>query len=479
MVDIKTALTYDDVLLVPKYSTLVSRRDVDLSSRLARSIILKNPFISANMDSVTEASMAIAMARIGGIGFIHRFLPIEEQVQEVRHVKRAESISIENPYTLTPEHTLRDAQELMALHNITGIIVVDRLNMLQGILTHRDIEFEEDPSVKISQIMTPKEKLITAKEGIEKKEAKRLFKQYKIEKLPLVSDFGELKGLITAKDFISHERYPNATKNAKGQLCVGAAIGVKGDYLERAKALVDAGCDCVVIDVAHGHHISVIDTIKKIKDLFPDVPVVAGNVATEDGTRDLIKAGADCVKVGVGGGSICITRIVTGAGVPQFSAVLECAKVAQEFGIPVIADGGIKNSGDVVKALAAGACTVMLGNHLAGTDESPGQTLIRDSRKFKVYRGMAGFGANLSKRQREQTSDAIDIRDVIPEGIEGTVPYKGSVYEVIAQLLGGVKSGFSYCGAHNLLELWANAEFVQMTPAGLKESHPHDVSVIR
>ncbi len=475
--EIQYSLSYDDVLLVPKFSNITSRKHVDTSSQLTPGIKINVPIISANMDTVTESATAIAMARQGCIGIIHRFLPIKEHVEEVLAVKRSEAIIIEKPYILSPEHTVKDAKILMGEKKITGIPITDNAGRFAGILTRKDLMFEDNNLRVIADVMTKKSDAVTAPVNTSVETAKEIFRENKIEKLPLVDRSGILKGLITAKDILKREMYPLASKDRKGRLLAGGAIGVRGDYLERAEALVNAECDVICIDIAHGHSQTVIETIKILRDRFSDVKIIAGNVATAEGTLDLINAGADAIKSGVGGGSVCSTRIVTGAGVPQFSAVLECARVANESGIPIIADGGIKSSGDIVKALAAGASTVMLGNLLAGTEESPGQTVIKSGRKFKIFRGMAGFGANISKRERENGFD--DISDVVPEGVEGTVPYKGNVSEVIYQLLGGLRSGMSYCGAHTIEELWKNSEFVRITSAGLKESHPHDIDVLK
>lgn len=477
--EIRDSLSYDDILLVPKFSDIRTRKQVDTSSQLTKNLKINIPIISANMDTVTESAMAIAMARHGGIGIIHRFLPINEQIGEVLAVKRSEAIIIENPYTLSPEHTVKDAKILMGGKKITGIPIIDNAGRFAGILTRRDLMFEDNNLRVIADVMTPKEESITAPANTSAEAAKEIFRENRIEKLPLVDKSGILKGLITAKDILKKEMYPLASKDKKGRLLAGGAIGVRGDYLDRAEALVNAECDVLCIDIAHGHSQAVIETIKALRDRFSDVKIIAGNVATAEGTLDLINVGADSVKTGVGPGSVCSTRIVTGSGVPQFSAVLECARVANEVGIPIIADGGIKNPGDITKALAAGASTVMIGNMLAGTEESPGQTVIRGGRKFKIYRGMAGFGANISKRERENNLDNVDITDVVPEGVEGTVPYKGNVSEVIYQLLGGLRSGMSYCGAHTIEELWKNAEFIRITSAGMKESHPHDIDVLK
>ncbi len=475
----REGLSYDDILLVPKYSDITTRKQIDTSVQLTKNIRINIPVVSANMDSVTEASMAISMARQGGLGIIHRFMSIADQVDEVLTVKRSEAIIIEKPYTLTPEHTIKDVRKLMAEKNITGIPIIDNVGRFVGILTNRDLMFENNSLKSVSEVMTPKGKAITAPVNTDVEAAKIIFKTHKIEKVPLVDKNGILKGLITVKDIMKRDQYPLASKDIKGRLLVGAAIGVKGDYIERAEALVNAGCDVLCIDIAHGHSENVINTIKALKDKFGEVEVIAGNVATAEATLDLINAGADAIKTGVGPGSICTTRVVTGAGVPQFTAVAECSKVANEVGIPVIADGGIKQPGDITKALAAGASTVMLGNLLAGTEESPGQTIIRNGRKFKIYRGSAGFGAVMARKQREANGQDTDLSDVVPEGTEGIVPYKGNLQEVIYQLIGGLRSGMSYCGAHTIQELWKKAEFIKTTNAGLRESHAHDIDQIK
>jgi IMP dehydrogenase len=474
--EIKEALSYDDVLLVPKFSDIHSRKDVNLSTYLTKKIKLNIPTIPANMDTVCEYPMAIAMARAGGIGIIHRFMTIEEQVNQVLEVKRAEAVIIENPYTLYPENTIAEAKELMVSKNITGILVTDNLGKFLGIVTHRDLIFETNQLRQIGEIMTLKEKAITSNVDTTPELAKELFKQYKIEKLPLVDNSGVLKGLITSKDLMRIEQHPLASKDFKGRLLVGAAIGVKIEDVKRAEALIKAGCDVLCIDIAHGHSDLVINMIKELKKKFEHVQIIAGNVATAEGTRDLILAGADAVKCGVGSGSICITRIVAGAGIPQITAIVDCAKVAHEYNVPLIADGGIKQPGDLTKALAAGASAVMMGGQFAGTDESPGQPIIKDGKKFKVYRGSAGFGTAMARRQKEKGDD--NISEVVPEGVEGVIPYRGSVVEILYQYLGGLRSGMSYIGAHNIQEMWKNAEFVKISSAGLKESYHHDIDKI-
>lgn len=473
MRDFPLALTYDDVLLVPKRSTVLSRKNVSLKTRLTKRIELSIPIIPANMDTVCESAMAIAFARHGSIGFIHRFLTVEQQVNEIQKVKRSESVFIENPLTILPHQSLNEVKQIIESHNIHNLLVVDSQKKLLGIVTHRDLLFEDDLNQPVSNVMTTD--LVTGKKGILVQEAAELLKKNKVEKLPVVDAHGKLAGLFTSRDILNLRHQNETSKDKKGRLLVGAAVGVKSDCLERTQKLLEAGCDVIVVDVAHGHSDLAINTVKKIKKSFPDCELVAGNVATAEGTQELIVAGADCVKVGVGPGASCVTRIVTGAGVPQLTAVMECAKIASEHQIPVIADGGIKNSGDIVKALVAGAQTVLIGSLFAGTDESPGISLLKNGKKFKVYRGMASFGAQTGRKERE-TGNWGEIENVVAEGVESLVPYKGPVSDVISQLVGGVRSGFSYCGAANLAELRKNAEFVRMTGAGLRESGVHDIS---
>ncbi|SPC33359.1 IMP dehydrogenase [Candidatus Nitrosocaldus cavascurensis] len=479
--NIREGLTFDDVLLVPKRSSVVSRSHVNLRTRLSRRINLNIPIVSANMDTVTEANMAIAMAREGGIGIIHRFMSVEQQVNEVRKVKRAENIIIEQPYTIRQEQSLAEAIELMEEYNVSGLLVVDSDGKLVGILTRRDIMFERRTGAGEKRVYDAMTKnVITAKHTITLEEAKEILHKYRIEKLPLVDEHNRVKGLITAKDILRREQYPLAAKDRKGRLLVGAAVGVKGDYMERTERLLDAGADVIVVDIAHGHSENAIDAIKKIKKAYPDCELIAGNVATAQGTKDLIESGVDAVKVGVGSGSICITRIVTGSGVPQLTAIMDCARVAREYDVPIIADGGIRNSGDITKALAAGAETVMVGSLLAGTDESPGVSITKNGKRYKIYRGMASFYASLGRKIREEGALNIedDLNDYVPEGVEALVEYKGSVVDIVRQLAGGVRSGFSYCGARNIEELHRNAEFIRMTMAGYIESMPHDVKVM-
>ncbi|OGS05765.1 MAG: IMP dehydrogenase [Elusimicrobia bacterium RIFCSPLOWO2_12_FULL_59_9] len=469
----RQAFTFSDVLLAPQKSCISSRKQVSLVSRLSRNVTLQVPILSANMDTVTEAPMAIAMARAGGVGIIHRFLTIRQQAEEVVRVKRAESIIIEEPYSLSPDQTVQDAKRLMRRLNVSGFLVL-RGRRLVGILTNRDLLFESDPGRRVAAVMT--RRLITAPPGVSLKKAEELLKRHKIEKLPLVGVGDRLRGLITASDLLKNKiRYPLTTKDAKGRLLVGAAIGVVGDYLERAAALARAGADILAVDVAHGHAEHVFKAVRKVKKRWPHVEVIAGNVASYEAVLDLAGAGADAVRVGVGPGSICTTRIVSGSGYPQLSAVLACAKAAAETGVPIIADGGIRDSGDITKALAAGASSVMLGSLLAGTDESPGWTITRQGIKYKVYRGMASMSATLSRKQKEYADDPdeIDMAGVVPEGVEAVVPYRGPVAEVLAQLAGGVRSGMSYCGAPTIEELWKRARFIQITPASWQESRPH------
>ena len=467
------------MLLVPKRSPIVSRAQTDLKTKLSRNIIVNIPLVSANMDTITEYEMAIALAREGGIGIIHRFMTIEDQVEQVLKVKRSESVIIEQPYTIESTASVDDANRSMNEYGISGLIVQNKEKKLVGIITRRDITFEENPSRKVSELMS--KDVITANEGITTDQAKEILHKYRIEKLPVIDDKKTIVGLVTSKDILKMEKYPYASKDKKGRLLVGAAVGVKGDFLERTESLLEAGADTIVVDIAHGHSDNALNAVHMIKKAFPMCELIAGNVATGEGARDLIKAGVDAVKVGVGSGSICITRVVTGSGVPQLTAVIDSVKIAEEYNIPVISDGGIRTSGDATKALAAGASTVMVGSLLGGTDESPGKTLVRNGKKFKMYRGMASFYASLGRRYREEGSqimDSHDLNDYVPEGVEAMVPYKGSVVEIIRQLVGGLRSGLSYCGAKTILQMQQNADFVKMSPAGYKESNPHDVDVM-
>lgn len=476
--DIREGLTFDDVLLVPKRSPIVSRSQTDLRTKLSRNITLNIPIISANMDTVTESGMAVALAREGGIGIIHRFMTIEDQVDEILKVKRSESVMIEQPYTIKPDVTVAEAKKAMAEYGVSGLLVEEG-GKLAGIITRRDITFEKNNRRKVSEVMT--KEVITAKAGLTIDQAKEILHKQRIEKLPVIDDKRRIVGLITSKDILKMEQYPHASKDRKGRLLVGAAVGVKGDYLERTEALLEAGADVLVVDIAHGHSENAINTVHMIKKAFPACELIAGNVATGDGAKDLIRAGVDAVKVGVGSGSICITRVVTGSGVPQLTAVIDSVRVARDYDIPVISDGGIRNSGDITKALAAGSSSVMVGSLFGGTDESPGKTLVKNGKKFKMYRGMASFYASLGRKYREegaQVIDSDDLNDYVPEGVEAMVPYKGSVVEIVRQLAGGLRSGLSYCGAKTIAEMQKNAEFIKMTSAGYVESQPHDVDVM-
>ncbi|MBU1202080.1 MAG: IMP dehydrogenase [Nanoarchaeota archaeon] len=475
---IKVALTFDDVLLVPKKTEVASRREITLSTNLTRNIKLNIPLVSANMDTVTESEMAIALAREGGIGIIHRFMSVEDQVLEVRKVKRSESFIVEDPYTLTKDKTVGFAREFMKQKSVGGLLIVDVNNKLEGILSRRDILFADD-ELLVSQVMTKNSHIISVQKKISFEEARKILHEHRIEKLPIVNKNNEVKGLITSKDLRKFEKHPLALKDDKGRLMVGAAVGVKTEDFERANELVKAGTDVLVLDIAHGHSKQAIKVIKELKKKFPKIDLIAGNVATAQGTKDLIVAGADAVKVGVGPGSICITRIVAGTGVPQLSAIINCSKEAKRLGVPIIADGGVKNSGDLTKALAAGASSVMCGNLFAGTDEAPGITQLRNGTKYKVTRGMASFGATLGRTARENgTIKDDDFSDVVPEGVEAMVPYKGKAQDVIKQLTGGLRSGISYCGARNIKEMQKNAEFIRITAAGVRESKPHDVELV-
>lgn len=469
-------ITFDDVLLVPARSKVMPR-DIDISTRVTSSIHLNIPIMTAGMDTVTESRMAIAMAREGGIGVIHKNLSIEEQASEVDRVKRSESGVIVDPFYLHPHNSVREALALMARYRISGVPIVDKDKKLVGILTNRDLVFEENVDQPIDNVMT-KEGLITAPVHTTLEQAKAILHKHRIEKLPLVDENYVLKGLITIKDISKAKQYPNSSRDDKGRLVVAAAVGVGGDSLERSAALVEAGVDALVIDTAHGHSRGVLKALERIKAAYGGkVDIVAGNVATGEAAKALIEAGADAVKVGIGPGSICTTRVVAGVGVPQLTAVWDCAQVARSYGIPVIADGGVRYSGDIVKALAAGGSSVMLGSLLAGTDESPGEQEIYQGRSYKVYRGMGSLAAMKagSKDRYFQT----DSSKLVPEGIEGRVPYKGPVSETVFQLVGGLRAGMGYCGAPDLETLYAKARFIRITPAGTLESHPHTVQITK
>ena len=470
------ALTFDDVLLTPRHST-VHPQDVSTESRFTRGIPLQIPLVSAAMDTVTESEMAIAMARAGGLGIVHKNMPIDRQASEVDRVKRSESGMIMNPITLGPDRPLREAAVLMRRFRISGVPIVDGNGRLIGIITNRDLQFERNLDQSISQAMT-KDKLVTAPVGTTLEEAERILARHRIEKLPVVDKDGVLRGLITVKDIFKRREHPHANKDRHGRLRVGAALGAGGDTLVRARALVDAGVDVLVVDSAHGHSAGVLATLDKLREAFPDAQLVGGNVATEEGARELVRRGVDAVKVGIGPGSICTTRVVTGVGVPQITAIVDSVRGAGD--IPVIADGGIKYSGDVVKALAAGAATVMMGSMLAGTEESPGESILAEGRRYKLIRGMGSLSAMQDgSADRYFQEGELSPSKMVPEGIEGRVPYKGPVADVLYQMVGGLKSGMGYCGAATIASLQQDTEFLRITTAGLRESHPHDVTITR
>ena len=472
---LKEALTFDDVLLVPQESNVLPK-EVDTSTYLTRKIKLNIPLMSAGMDTVTEHSMAIAIAREGGIGIIHKNMSIEEQVLEVDKVKRSEHGVIIDPFYLTKEKTLRDADDLMGRYRISGVPIVDENKKLIGILTNRDIRFEQDFSKKIEEAMTS-ENLITALEGVKLEEAQEILRQHKIEKLPIVDKNYILKGLITIKDIEKKIKFPNSATDENGRLLCGAAVGVTEDMMERVDALVSAHVDVIVIDTAHGHSRGVLTAISSVKEKYPELQVIAGNVATAEATRALIEAGVDCVKVGIGPGSICTTRVVAGVGVPQISAIMDCYEEAKKHNTPIIADGGIKYSGDLVKAIAAGGSVVMLGSLLAGTKESPGETILYRGRSFKSYRGMGSL-ASMEKGSKDRYFQE-DAKKLVPEGVEGMVPYKGVASSLIFQMVGGLRAGMGYCGTKSIKELNENSTFVRITAAGLRESHPHDITITK
>lgn len=470
----KQGLTFDDVLLIPAHSDVLPR-DVDVRTHLTQNVTLNIPVMSAGMDTVTEAEMAIAMAREGGIGVIHKNMSIDEQAREVKLVKRSEHGIIVDPIYLAPDNTLSDADELMNKYHISGVPITEN-GKLVGIITNRDMRFETDLSRPISDIMTAKG-LITAPEHTTMEEAKRILQAHRIEKLPLVDDDGHLKGLITIRDIEKMRKYPNSNKDSDGRLKVAAAIGVTSDVEDRVEALLDAKADVLVIDTAHGHSEGVLQTIRRLRKAFPHLELIAGNVATYDATKALIEAGVSAVKVGIGPGSICTTRVIAGIGVPQITAIYDCAKAAEGTGIPIIADGGIQYSGDIAKALGAGASCVMLGNLLAGTEEAPGEMIIYQGKNYKSYRGMGSLGAmQAGSKDRYFQQNA---KKLVPEGIEGRIPYKGHVSDVLFQLIGGLRASMGYCGAKNIKAMNEDTQFIQITGAGLRESHPHDVSITK
>lgn len=471
---IKEGLTFDDVLLIPGRSEVLPNQ-VDVSTRLTRNIRIEIPIVSAGMDTVTEAKMAIGMAREGGIGIIHKNMTIEEQAKMVDRVKRSEHGVITDPFSLSPDNKVQDALDIMEHYHISGVPITEG-NKLVGIITNRDIRFETDFTQPIKNIMTS-EGLVTAPVGTSMEEAKEILRKHKVEKLPLVDDNFNLMGLITIKDIEKTRKHPNAAKDEKGRLLVGAAVGIAKDTFERVEALVKARVDVIVIDTAHGHSVGVINMVKAIKQKYPELELIAGNVATGEATEELIKAGADAVKVGIGPGSICTTRVVAGIGVPQITAIIDCSAVARKYDIPIIADGGIKYSGDIAKAIAAGADSVMLGNLLAGTEESPGELIILQGRSYKVYRGMGSIGA-----MTEGSSDRYfqeDAQKLVPEGIEGRVPNRGSLSDTIFQLVGGLKAGMGYCGCPTIKDMQSKTKFIRITNAGLIENHPHDIFITK
>ncbi|MDK2868345.1 MAG: dehydrogenase [Clostridiales bacterium] len=472
---VKEGLTYDDVLLIPQKSYVLPN-EVNTKTKLTKKIMLNIPIISAGMDTVTESKLAIAIAREGGLGIIHKNMSIAKQALEVDRVKRCEHGVIVDPFSLTPDHIVQDAENLMSRYRISGVPVVDANEKLVGIITNRDIRFEPDMQAKISDVMT-KEELITAPADISLEDAEKILRKHKIEKLPLVDEAGLLKGLITIKDIEKTVKYPLRATDERGRLLAGAAVGIGSDMMERVDALVKAGVDVVALDSAHGHSINIIKAVKVIKDAYPNLDVIAGNVATAEATKDLIEAGADAIKVGIGPGSICTTRVVAGIGVPQVTAVYDCSRVAAAYDIPVIADGGIKFSGDIPKAIAAGADVVMLGSLFAGTEESPGEIVMYQGRSFKMYRGMGSTAAMEAGSKDRYFQN--DTKKFVPEGVEGRVPYRGYLKDIIYQLVGGLRSGMGYCGTGSIEDLKANGKFIRITNAGLKESHPHDISITK
>lgn len=476
--NIKLGLTFDDLLLVPRKSSILPR-DTNVSTRLTNQILLNIPLVSAAMDTVTESELAIALAREGGIGIIHKNMTIERQADEVDKVKRSESGMIVNPITLTADKTVHDALELMNKYSISGIPIVNEKDMLIGILTNRDLRFEPNKSMRIADIMT-RENLVTAPLGTTLEQAETILQQHRIEKLPVVDKKGRLKGLITFKDIMKKKHHPYAAKDSFGRLRVGAAVGIMSDTLERAAELINAGVDVIIVDTAHGHSKGVIEMLKRLKKRFNSTQFIAGNVGTASATEELIDAGADAVKIGIGPGSICTTRVVTGVGIPQLTAVLDCAEIASKYSIPVIADGGVKQHGDIPKAIAAGADTVMIGSLFAGVDESPGEKVLYEGRTYKMYRGMGSLGAMKEGSKDRYFQDVEDdLQKLVPEGIEGMVPYRGPLEDTVFQMIGGLRAAMGYCGVRSIKELQEHAEFIQVTAAGLKESHPHDVFITK
>lgn len=471
-------ITFDDVLLAPAYSE-VTPRETNLETGLTKTISLKIPLVSAAMDTVTEYAMAKALARNGGVGVIHKNMSIKEQAEQVDRIKRTENGIIYDPLTIAPDKHVADADDLMREYKVGGLAVVNLNNELLGMVTNRDIRFEDDPKKTVKELMTPIEKLVTAKEGITLLKAKKILHENKVEKLPIIDENNIIKGLITIKDINSVVEFPNATRDGKGRLVVGASIGTGQDAMERAKALIESRVDFIVVDTAHGHSKNVLDTIRKLKQRWPEIEIIGGNVATAEATKALIEAGVDAVKVGIGPGSICTTRVVAGIGVPQLTAIKDCAKSASEYNIPIIADGGIRYSGDIVKAIAAGASCVMLGSIFAGTEEAPGEAILYEGRKYKSYRGMGSIGAMVRGSSDRYFQSGASEEKLVPEGVEGMIPFKGSVEDIAYQLCGGLRSGMGYCGAKTITELQKKAKFIKITNAGRTESHPHDIRITK
>ncbi len=474
---IEEGYTFDDVLLIPQRSSIRSRKDIDISTNLVAGIKLQIPVISANMDTITESAMAIALAREGGLGIIHRFLDIEKQAEEIRKVKRAQSYVIDDPITLSCDHTIKDAKVMFDLHSISGVIIIDRERKVCGIVTRRDIIFEKDENKPLKEVMT--KEVITERYGLLLEKAEEYFKKYRFEKLPLVDSKGRLRGLITLRDILKIEQFPRASKDKSGRLLVGAAVGIKDEDIDRSLELVRSGVDILVVDIAHGHSTHTISMVRKIRRRFSEIPIVAGNVATPEGVADLARAGADVIKVGVGPGTTCITRIVTGSGYPQLSAILNCTLEARRQKVGIIADGGIRNSGDLTKALAAGADSAMLGGFFSGAEETPGIEVMKNGNKYKMVRGMASLAANIGQKRKALNVSQDFVDEITPEGVEALVPYKGHVSEILRGLIGGLRSGLSYSGAKNIKELSKKAKFVRISLAALVESRPHDLEGLR
>lgn len=476
MINIPLALTYDDVLIIPRRSTFVSRSEADTKTKLTKKIQLNIPIVSSNMDTVTESKMAIAMARMGGIGFLHRFMTIEENVNEIKKVKRAQNHIVKKPYLIAPHKSVQEAKEFAASVGITGLLVADANNRLLGVLSRRDFLFANGSEAKVSEIMTPREKLIVGTPQTTFEEAKKIFAEHKIEKLPLVDEDDKIIGLITSDDIKNVIEFPNACRDERGRLMVGGSVGVQGDYLERAEELVKAGVDVLVVDIAHGHSDLMFNAVSKLREVIGDTQLIAGNIATATAALELCEAGVDGLKVGIGPGSICITRIVTGCGMPQLTAVMETAKVARRYGVPIIADGGIQKSGDIVKAIGGGAGTIMVGSLLSGTDESPGLLMTRGNTKYKICRGSASF--SVAGHRKNLNLEKREMSEVVPEGVESIVPHRGPVADIIRQMVGGLRSGMSYTNSHTIIELQENTQFVRVTEAGKHESGPHDVHTL-